>query len=221
MKNNPTRKELAKIISEIQLTENNFSKVENAYFNAISSRDKLEQNLEEARKKVSEAKAKKASLMADRLLGQKVTAADPVNAAQVLEREAQLSLSETEALINELKRRKEKLEEERERLTFKRSNLIKDVVSESAFAIHLHQQVADAAKTLLDATKSLKLLRDRGFQVPYPEGHKPADDTLERIDTLPSSWIENRIPGTLQLSSKWAAALTALETNAFAPLPEE
>ncbi|GBQ75752.1 hypothetical protein AA14337_0311 [Acetobacter malorum DSM 14337] len=221
MKTSPVRKNLAETIAKIKETEVSLTKVDTAYWNATSTRGRQEKALEEAKEKVQEAHTRKASLMADRLLGQKVTDADPVDAAEEMEREAQLSLRETEAVINELKRRKGQLEEERERLSFKRSNLIKEVVSESAVAIHLHRQVTDAAKTLLDATKSLRLLRDRGCRVPYPEEHKPAGDTLERMDTFPSSWVENRIPGALQLAAQWGNALSALEEDALYPLPGE
>ena len=224
MKASPVRKNLAEVIAGIKEVEGNLAKVDAAYWNATSTREKQERALAEAKEKVLEAHAQKASLMADRLLGQKVTEADPVDAAEGLEREARLSLRETEAVVNELKRRKGQLEEERERLAFKRSNLIKEGVSESAVAIHLHQQVADAAKTLLDASKSLKLLRDRGCRVPYPEEYKPVGatvDTLERMDTFPSSWVENRIPGALQLAAQWGSALSALEEDALYPLPGE
>ncbi|OUL66981.1 hypothetical protein HK16_06490 [Acetobacter senegalensis] len=221
MKASPVRKNLAEVIAEIKEVEVSLAKVDAAYWNATSTLERKERALAEAKEKVLEAHAQKASLMADRLLGQKVTEADPVDAAEGLEREAGLSLRETEAVLNEFKRRKSQLEEERERLAFKRSNLIKEVVSESAVAIHLHQQVTDAAKTLLDATKSLRLLRDRGCRVPYPEEHKPAGDTLERMDTFPSSWVENRIPGALQLAAQWGSALSALEEDALYPLPSE
>ncbi|OUJ05575.1 hypothetical protein [Acetobacter malorum] len=224
MKTSPIRKNLAETIAKIKETKGSLAKVDTAYWDTAATRDRHEKALEAAKEKVQEAHAQKASLMADRLLGQKVTDADPVDAAERVEREAQLSLRETEAVIHELKRRKAYLEEERERLTFKRSNLIKEVVSESAVAIHLHRQVADAAKTLLDAAKSLRLLRDRGCRVPYPEEHKPSGttvDTLERMDTFPSSWAENRIPGALQLAAQWGSALSALEEDALYPLPGE